>query len=274
MLYVIQNNIFRESNYDNMFHHLDRMGLEHVMVRFEPFEKKLFLMKDDELQDDVEFKTDRKDVFIFGSVPLSNASHLFGWKPGGMYNENHDFEVYGKHYGENMLNHDAVVQNFFDPIPDSMPVMFFARPCLDNKAFAGQVFMRHSWDEMIDDSVKKGLKHTQDNSLRVVIAPIKNVAFEVRCWVVGGKVVTMSQYRFANRVTYKNVDHYDWLRDKVQGFVDVFRPAEAFVIDVCEVIRDGMPNDIKIVEINCINCSGYYDMNFQKLLGVLEEHFN
>ena len=82
--------------------------------------------------------------------------------------------------------------------------------------------------------------------------------------------MTMSQYKLGSRVTSKNLDGYDLeARDFAQSMVDIYQPAEAFCIDVCRT-DEGM----KVVEVNCVNCSGWYDGNMQLLLNALEEHFN
>ena len=51
--------------------------------------------------------------------------------------------------------------------------------------------------------------------------------------------------------------------------VDIYQLADAFVIDVCRT-KDGL----KIVECNCINCSGFYNIDEQKLIVSLEENFS
>jgi glutathione synthase/RimK-type ligase-like ATP-grasp enzyme len=102
-----------------------------------------------------------------------------------------------------------------------------------------------------------------------MISSLKEIQQEIRCWVVGGKVITISQYKLGRRVTYKNLDFDEEAFEFAQSMVDIYRPAEAFCIDICRT-ADGM----RIVEINCINCSGFYDMNTQKLLYALEQHFN
>ncbi len=40
-------------------------------------------------------------------------------------------------------------------------------------------------------------------------------------------------------------------------------------MDVCLV-----GDEVKIVEINCINAAGFYNANMQLLLNAIEEHFN
>lgn len=53
-----------------------------------------------------------------------------------------------------------------------------------------------------------------------------------------------------------------------QMMVDSYRPAECFVIDVA--LTD---NRWKIVEINCINCAGFYKGDLMKVIGALENFY-
>ena len=81
MFYVIQENTFREDNYDNLLKSIERLGLPYEIVKSRPF------------TEDVEFKTERKDVFVFGSVKLARTGRKYGWKPGSLLNDNHDYNV-------------------------------------------------------------------------------------------------------------------------------------------------------------------------------------
>ncbi len=62
MYYIVQENVFREENYDNLINSLDRLKLEYEIVKLLPF------------VEDFEFKTDRKDVFPFGAVKMSRLT--------------------------------------------------------------------------------------------------------------------------------------------------------------------------------------------------------
>lgn len=278
MFYLVED-FFTDRNQQILLESLERMELDYKFFKLVPFIDKF------------EFEDSPKEgTFMFGSVKAARFLHCEGFTPGSLYNENHDFEVYGPIYGSNMLNHGAHLMNFEDSVPeDDKWQMFFARPCGDTKLFTGQVYMRHSWNEyvsgMLDESkllfIGENFEQVRERierfkKSRVMLCCLKNIAREVRCWVVGGKVITMSEYKLGTRVVYKNVDHEDWLRDIVQGFVDIYQPAEAFVIDVCEVFDEKWQKNskISIVEINCINAAGFYEANMQVLLNSLEEHFN
>src|ERR1035441_4280949 len=70
MYYIVQENVFREENYENLIISLDRLELDYEIVKLIPF------------VDDFEFNTDRKDVFPFGAVKMSRISKKYGWYPG------------------------------------------------------------------------------------------------------------------------------------------------------------------------------------------------
>ena len=269
MYYLVQENIFGERHHETLLHNLERLGLDYELVKLVPFENT------------IEFKTKRKDIFVFGAIKIAHIAEKYGFKPGSMYNENHDFEVYGPIYGKNMLNHDSMILNLKDPLPDyDKWIMFFGRSCGDNKIIPGQVFMNHSWEEYISGLLirKKRVEWETEEEMderleilgnsKVMISPLKEIYQEIRCWVVGGKIITISQYKLGKRVTYKNLDDDQEAWNFAQSMVDIYQPAEAFVLDICRV-----ECGFKIVEINCINCSGFYDSNLQKLLIALEEKF-
>ncbi len=274
MFYLVED-FFTDRNQELLLQTLERMELNYKFFKLIPFIDKF------------EFKDSPKEgTFMFGSVKAARFLHTEGFTPGSMYNDNHDFEVYGKMYGSHMLNHGAHIMKFDAQVPDDDKwQMFFARPCGDTKLFSGGVFMKYAWDEMVEEMLtkkylidetpeEKKIRTDRYRSYNVMLCPLKDIAWEVRCWVVGGKVVTMSQYKLGRTVIYKNMDHEEWLKELVQRFVDIYRPAEAFVMDVCKVLNEDPGEEIQIVEINCINAAGFYDANMQVLFNAIEEHFN
>lgn len=263
MFYLIHENPIRDSHHKKLVEQMGKMGLQYELFQYEPFDV------------DIAFSTDRKDVWVFGTFTIAHIANKYGFHPGSMYNANHDFEVYAPKYGTHMLNHDALVLDFTDPLPeDKKWDMFFARPCGDTKAFTGQVFMRHSWESYVQQQVDNDkLRYIKDSpgKIRVLISPLKEIESETRCWIIGGKVATMSEYKKGRQVIGTNKDHDLVLKEQVQRLVDIYRPAEAFVLDVCNLQNSA---EIKIVEINCMNCSGFYEADMELLLKGLENHFN
>jgi hypothetical protein len=246
------------------------MGLTYDIVSILPFTEEIKKRKTDENDETIfeDFEIEDKSIFCFGSVKFAHIGSRRGWSPGSLFNENHDFQIYSEKYKGHMLNDDVIIQSISDPLPN-LPVLFFARPCKDTKLFSGGVFMKDSWNEMVESLIINH-NHRDITGDTVMFSHLKQIAFEVRCWVVGGKIVTMSEYKRGNFVRYKNEDGNFDLKERVQKFVDLYSPARAFVIDVCETVDQ----ELKIVEINCINCAGFYDANMQRLIESIEIEFD
>ena len=117
MYYIIQENTFREANYNNLIDTLDRMELPYEIVKVLPS------------IEEFEFNTDRKDIFCFGSVKMSRVAKKYNWFPGSLLNDNHNYTVYSEYYKDNLLNYDSTIQRFGDEIKRTD--LFFARPVLD-----------------------------------------------------------------------------------------------------------------------------------------------
>ena len=241
-----------------MIEELNKLGLGYEVCKYRPFIQ------------EIQFNTDRKDIWCFGAYNLTGLSEKYGFYPGQMANENHDFEVYAPYYGNNMLSSDAIIMEFTDPLTDDEKWdYFFARPTKDTKVFSGQLFTREAWDKYVNNCKENDTVKCITDETRIVISGIKKINQEIRCWIVGNKVVTISQYKVGHRVTAKNLDNDLEAIEFAQKMVDKYRPAQAFVLDICRT-----PEGFKVIEVNCINCAGFYAMDCNKLLTALEEEFN
>jgi hypothetical protein len=273
MFYIIQENTFKEYNYNNLINTLDRVGLDHVVVRSFPFTDKIISLSDipDGPYDPTELPEvsvpDGQKVFCFGSVKLARTAKDKTWTPGSLQSPEHDMSVYGPVYGHHMLNSYPVTCGFADPIDWGFHVELFIRPSGDNKHFTGRKFDRKTWEEFVTHKLNSGHENSILPNTPIIISPVKTIYKEIRFWVVGGKVVTGSIYKSGTQVVYdRNVDPESL--EFAQKMVDTYQVAEAFVIDVC-LTQEGW----KVVECNCINSAGFYDGDLQKLLMSLEDHY-
>lgn len=257
MYYVIQENTFREENYNVLVETLDRYNLPYEIVKVRPF------------LEDFEFVTDRKDIFCFGSVKMSRLAKKYNWYPGSLLNENHDYRVYSKFYKENLLNYDSVIQRFGDSVEQEI---FFARPCEDTKTFTGRVFTKEQWNDFKFDFFKSGQESSLNENTEIQISSVKQVTKEFRFWIVDGKVVTGSLYRNGYWVNYSNIVDEGAL-EFCKSMVQIYQLADAFVMDICEVLIDEIPK-YKIIECGCINSAGFYKANMPKLIEAIELKWN
>jgi hypothetical protein len=165
-------------------------------------------------------------------------------------------------YNYNLLNYDSIIQPF-GQLKDWDKVHYFIRPCKDSKIFTGRVFNQDEWNEFVRVTLTNGHDNNIDQSTKIQAASVKTIYKEIRCWVVGGKVITAAQYTGINLD-----DGHVEAKEFAQKMVDLHQIAEAFVIDVCLC-----PAGWKVVELNCINCSGFYGANVDKLLEAIDTHF-
>ena len=255
MYYIVQENVFKEINYDMILHSLERLGLDYEIVKVLPF------------TDEMEFKTDRKDVFVFGALKMARIAGMQDWKPGSLMNENHDYQVYKEYYRENLLNWDSKIYKFAEDF-EWKDGLKFIRPCKDTKVFTGKVFDKIDWDDFVKYSLTNGHTTTLDKDTEIQVAKPKMIQKEIRLWVIDGRIVTGSQYRLGYRTVYD-----DLFEDEAIIFanemIGKFQLADAFVMDVCLV-----DNEWKIVECGCINCAGFYKADLHKVLIALEDKFS
>lgn len=267
MHWILQENLFKEAEWENLVGTLKRFDIPHSIHKVIPFIG--------ELVPPAEPKQD--NVICFGSYSMRHAAKLHGWKPGVYDLEPINFQVQLKHWGDMMLNADAKIVQFKD-IHWTEDEPRFLRPIEDSKVFAGKLY---EWEEFRNWQHNVCmLELDYGNSLMpstlVQVCTPKNIYSEYRFWIVDAKIVTASLYKRGDRVIYsKDVDERFYMFvTNILRYGDItlsminngWQPHKAYVLDVCET-EDG----IKIVEINTINAAGFYAGNVQDLIIALEE---
>jgi len=254
MYYIIQENTFREEGHTRLLECLDRLNLGYEVIKVLP------------LTDEIKFKTDRKDVFVFGALKLARIYKQYGWKPGCLMTPNHNFMVYRNHYREGLLNFDSKVFQFGEDFgwPGGR---YFIRPCDDSKVFHAGIFNMISWNKFRHDMLTSGHSDNLTEETLMQVASTKEIQKEFRFWVVDGRIVTASIYKMYNRPIFNGIVD-DGATEFCQEMVNKFQLAKAFVIDICLT-----NNKWKIVECGCINCAGFYSADMQKLIVALEDTY-
>ena len=277
MHYVIQENMFREEGHRRLLRFLDNSGLTYDVVRLFPFVDKIVDINKCppesvpfDVEDLSEYVAPAGAVWPFGAVKMAHIASRNGWMPGSMYNENHDFQVYGTKYGDLMLNSDSIVAPMLTvaSIWGDRDKELFLRPTGDTKAFSGGLFDTERWT----NTVGMLLDRPGDHDIMVQMAKPKVVWEEARFWVVGHDVVTMSTYMRDGKLVERDLAWPELVRPDLlttaMDAVETYRPSEAFVIDVALT-----ENGPKVVEVNCINCSGFYGCDLERIVHALEHHF-
>jgi len=206
-------------------------------------------------------------VVCFGAYSMRKLGVKKNWYPGVYDIEWFTYQSLISALGQDVLNHDAIFGKFGDISPPSDLV--FIRPTHDGKEFAGTVQSSDQfvvWRQRVVDLGLADNGSTLTADTEVMMAPVKKIYNERRNFVVGGKVITNSQYKIGRRVVYGETDQY---MKVAQSFVDRLNPFidQPYVIDVAET--DDGP---KVIELNTLNCAGFYACDVQKLIAAIIDH--
>ena len=255
MFWVVQNNLFKEEGFKTLIQTIERMKLPYKIVKAVSFVG--------DITPDI---NPENPVIAIGAYSLWKVAKRKGWKPGVFVNENFTFPKFVKNYGDNLLNKEAHLSTIegFEPKYDE----FFVKPCKDSKVFAGQKMTWEKFKEWRDKILDLGWEGTVTGNTCVVQAPVKEIYREYRFFVVNGKVITGSQYRVGTRVFSTECNEKDVIR-YAQKMVNLWSPAAGFVMDVAIT-----PDGFKVIEVNCLNASGFYACDMSKVVFALEELYN
>lgn len=257
MHWIVQANIYDEPGWVALVDTLTRFNISHSQHRIIPFVG--------ELLPDI---NPSGRVICMGTYSMRHIAKSRNWYPGVFDLEPFDFTTQLAHWGDHMLNSDAVVVRFADAV-FTQPEMF-VRPIEDSKIFAGGIFEQ---EEFVGWQIRVCKLHQDDGSTltentMIQLCSLKQIFSEHRFWVVKGQIVTASTYKIGSKVIYNNVVD-DRFYEYVNARIAEWQPLEAFVIDVADT-----PLGIKVVEINTLNSSGYYAADMQKLVLALEYAFS
>lgn len=203
---------------------------------------------------------------VIGSTTLVQIGKSRGWQPNAFLNKNFDFRIQRNHWPL-MLNYDAQIGSLGTIDPPWEP--FFIRPPEDSKLFTGTV-MSHAeleqWKKDTAEVYSNGYTQLTPET-EVMVASPRVIWAEYRLFVVNRKVVTGSQYRMGGR-PYQNPVLPKIVLDFAKENIRQWVPDYAFCMDVADT-----PDGLKIIEVNCINSSGFYKSDVSKTIQALEEGY-
>lgn len=245
MHYLVQKEMFKHDDYIRFVNFLEKHNIPHTLIDYK----------------DIENVNVPHNTFCYGSVTMAKRSKELNLYPGSFFGINLDFDIIKEHYGKNLLNYNSKIVKHNDV--QEFKGNKFLRPVKDSKAFNGGVYSYY--DYLIQT---ERINARYDEPIDIQINDVHEIYKEARVWVVKGKVIDSAYYKLSPYLPYsETVD--PMLLEFAQEMVDIFCPSDAFVIDVCNT-----PNGPKIVECNCINCAGFYSIDFYKLISALEDAFN
>lgn len=263
MYWVIQANIFSEPGFERLISALERLEIPHSVHKVVPG----FHGDDPKLEP--ECNPPDGPVIVMGSYTMADIAKNRGWLPGSFVGPNLDMAIQSQHWGrENLLNADWEILELYE-IPNS-DWPRFVRPVKDSKAFSGKIIDHYeycSWMKELYNGENYGPKELNAFT-EVITASKKEIYNENRLWVVDRKIVTWSRYKIG---TIKQYSSYVDMRviEFAEGLIAKWVPLDCFVLDIADT-----PLGLRVVEVNCLNASGYYEADMNKLVMALEEYGN
>lgn len=257
MFFLVQANIYLDPDHDKIFDALEELNIDYSVINIPPQAEEL------------DFETDRNDVFVYGSVTIARlAKQNTHWFPCSFYGGNHLYEVYSGHYGENLLNSKVSVQKISEEMSWAKNEIKFIKPYDEAKIFTGRVFSEAEWKDFVFEALKSSSNRITADSL-IQVSRAKKTLKEARLWIVGGQIIDAGYYKFDEQAAFEEKVPEDGLAF-AREMLRLFNLEEAFVMDIC-LTDEGW----KIVEINCINSSGFYpNTNVKSIIKALNVYFS
>jgi uncharacterized protein YuzB (UPF0349 family) len=252
--HVIQEDMFGEFGFMTLMNAVRETGIPHTLVKITPFTH--------ELTPEV---TAAGPFTVWGSTALGTVAEERKWVL--FKNDNFDMRVLKEKFGSDYLNSDAEFCNFGDVQP--FVGLRFMRPVFDNKAFTGKIIDGEEFEYWRDGMYNKVAGFNVVNcepDTPVLIADPKNIRLEARFFVVDGRIITGSSYRSLGRqCIYQRIDSnaplYAPMYEFALQMLKKWQPIIAYVIDIAQV-----DDEFKVIEINCINHSGFYACDMAAVL--------
>ena len=257
MFFLVQANVYLNPDHYRIFDALEELNIDHSVINIPPAAEK------------IDFETDRKDVFVYGSVTIARlAKQKTHWSPGSFYGGNHLYEVYSEYYGAHLLNHEVMVCKISEELIWGEGEMKFIKPYDEAKIFTGRVFNEKEWKDFVFEALENSFNRITVNSVTQA-SKAKRIIKEARLWIVDGQIIDAGYYKFNDQAPFEEKVSEDGL-DFAREMLRLFNLEKAFVMDIC-LTDEGW----KIVEINCINSSGFYpNTNVKSIIRALNVYFS
>ena len=191
---------------------------------------------------------------------------------------NYDYIKFAQEYGEYFINHDLTLFKFGD-LPrmeaeaSDLNKSIYIRDAYGDNLIKGRVHCYMELSAKYSEYMGRSLgKKKITDDYQMILSTPKQIISEYRFFVVNGEIVSGSQYNEFGNFCIKNIDNSEYANHHsfVDKMISIYSPDNSFVIDIAEM-GDG---SFKVVECNCINCSGFYAVNIHKLIECLNEAYN
>ena len=166
-----------------------------------------------------------------------------------------------------LLNADGEIINLRHILDAESDEPFFVKPSSDRKDFN---FCIVNPGETLFDLINFNTNRHYKDIDCLVNFTLKDIVKEARFFVVGNEVITGSYYQINKNFKKQYIPSTEKIFDVAKEYTKLFQPHDNFVIDIAE-LSDG---SFEIIEYNCLNCSGLYNINSKDLFDALKGYHN
>ena len=246
-------------NTDAVMTVLKAKNIPFVPVGIRPFTTEIMGLEDTDLTG---------PVMAYGSTKLVKLVSELGLRPGVFFDySTFNAMAWKESLGNKMANDFMFCQisqlHHESVLDDCTKNAFFIRPVMDLKAFSGSVKPEGVTIEKFFADKFNGAPYEDYKNIMVAVTLPQVIDGEWRCFVVNRKFVTGSQYRI-NGELKPNPSVPDGIEEFVNDIANIWLPHDHCVIDVAMI--DG---GLCVMEFNCINASGLYEADVEKLVDAL-----
>lgn len=244
-MWVVQTNMLAKGQVDPVTTACKKHGIDYLGIEVIPF-------------DDQPLNLPAHACMIpYGSTRMSalpETRAMFGF----IDDSNFLNDVWFKNRND-MLNGDGKIM----PIGEAIEYVktlefdtFFMRPDEDLKLFTGCIATRDTLMSTLNSLIFDAQVPLDK---KIMISAPKNIKGEWRYFVVDGKVIDGSMYKWNNRFYTEAAGPAEIA--EAQAMADRWHPADVYVMDLC-LTSEGL----KVVEYNGFNSTGFYANNVEKIV--------
>lgn len=258
-MWLVQYTDMRPTHTDEVMSVLKAKGIPYAPIGLIPFSNEIMGIDDLDLSD---------KVMAYGSCKLVKLIQQLDLKPGVFF----DYSSFNTMAWERFLS-KRMANSFetynvetwcLDHLQEAsrLKSMFF-RPVMDLKTFSGSV--KPEGQSIVEFFDEKFNGRDFDDYKHILVASTepKTIEGEWRCFVVKRALVTASQYRIGGELkpeatTPKGLEAF------VEQICLTWLPHENCTVDVAMI-----NGEFKVMEFNCINASGLYKADVEKIVDAL-----
>jgi hypothetical protein len=177
------------------------------------------------------------------------------------FNEkNFDMEYYST-LGLPLLNDNGNIYQIKDILYYEFEKEHFIKPTKDSKAFNGGII--HSGETLMNYLMRTPHRNIEEiKNDNMIVAELQDIESEYRFFMYKDTILGSSRYILNGKVLPDVFVPLE-VKEKAKEYGKLYNPAEIYVIDLC-IFKNS--DEIKIVEYNCWNCSGFYHCDINAIV--------